>query len=100
MLAGHGGGDSGSVYGYNSKLPPLDVKVRGHYHPEGAEYWLVMSGRIRYPIEKVGVIIAEAGDVVYVPAYTWHAPRWWGDGPSCRLAMNGFPYISHLFDSD
>lgn len=91
-------GTANFIYGYNSKLPPLDEKVRGHYHPEGAEYWLVMSGQIRYPIEKVGVVIAEAGDVVYVPAYTWHAPRWWGEGPSCRLAMNGFPYISHLFD--
>jgi quercetin dioxygenase-like cupin family protein len=93
-------GTANFIYGYNSKLPPLDGKVRGHYHPEGAEYWLILSGQIRYPIEKVGVIIAQAGDVVYVPAYTWHAPRWWGDGPSCRLAMNGFPYISHLFDPD
>jgi len=93
-------GTANFIYGYNSKLPPLDTKVRGHYHPEGAEYWLIMSGQIRYPIEKVGVIIAEEGDVVYVPPFTWHAPRWWGDGPSCRLAMNGFPYIAHLFDPD
>ncbi|MBI4905831.1 MAG: cupin domain-containing protein [Acidobacteria bacterium] len=91
-------GAANFIYGHNSKLPPLDEKARGHYHPEGAEYWLIMSGKIRYPIEKVGVIIAEAGDVVYVPAYTWHFPRWWGDGPSCRLALNGFPYIAHLFD--
>jgi len=93
-------GAANFIYGYNSKLPPLDEKARGHYHPEGAEYWLVMSGLIRYPIEKVGVVIAEPGDVVYVPAFTWHAPRWWGDGPACRLAMNGFPWISHLFDPD
>ncbi|MBM3794187.1 MAG: hypothetical protein FJW31_08965 [Acidobacteria bacterium] len=59
-----------------------------------------MSGQIRYPIEKVGVVITEEVDVMYVPPYTWHAPRWWGHGPSCRLAMNGFPYISHLFDVD
>ncbi|MCC6536345.1 MAG: cupin domain-containing protein [Bryobacterales bacterium] len=93
-------GTANFIYGYNSKLPPVDPKNKGHYHPEGAEYWLIMSGQIRYPIEKVGVVIAEEGDVVYVPPYTWHAPRWWGDGPSCRLAMNGFPYISHLFDVD
>ena len=93
-------GTANFIYGYNSKLPPLNPKARGHYHPEGAEYWLIMSGQIRYPIEKVGVIIAEVGDVVYVPPFTWHAPRWWGDGPSCRLAMNGFPYIAHLFDPD
>lgn len=93
-------GTANFIYGYNSKLPPLDPKNKGHYHPEGAEYWLIMSGQIRYPIEKVGVVIAEEGDVVYVPPFTWHAPRWWGDGPSCRLAMNGYPYIAHLFETD
>jgi mannose-6-phosphate isomerase-like protein (cupin superfamily) len=93
-------GTANFIYGYNSKLPPLNPKVRGHYHPEGAEYWLILSGQIRYPIENVGVVIATEGDVVYVPEHTWHAPRWWGDGPSCRLAMNGFPQIAHLFDPD
>jgi mannose-6-phosphate isomerase-like protein (cupin superfamily) len=91
-------GTANFIYGYNSKLPPLDPNNKGHYHPEGAEFWLIMKGQIRYPIEKVGVVIAEEGDVVYVPPYTFHAPRWWGDGASCRLAMNGFPYISHLFE--
>jgi mannose-6-phosphate isomerase-like protein (cupin superfamily) len=92
-------GTANFIYGYNSKLPPLDPSNKGHYHPEGAEYWLIMRGQIRYPIERVGVVIAEEGDVVYVPPYTWHAPRWWGDGASCRLAMNGFPYISHLVEA-
>jgi mannose-6-phosphate isomerase-like protein (cupin superfamily) len=91
-------GTANFIYGYNSKLPPLDEKNKGHYHPEGAEYWLILKGLIRYPIEKVGVVIAEEGDVVYVPPFTWHAPRWWGDGASCRLAMNGYPDISHLFE--
>ena len=59
-----------------------------------------MKGQIRYPIETVGVIIANEGDVVYVPKFTFHAPRWYGPGPSCRLAMNGFPYISHLFEGE
>lgn len=92
-------GTANFIYGYNSKLPPVDPNNKGHYHPEGAEYWLIMSGKIRYPIEKVGVVIAEEGDVVYVPPFTWHAPRWWGDGASCRLAMNGFPQITHLFEA-
>ena len=92
-------GAANFIYGYNSKLPPLDPKARGHYHPEGAEYWLILKGQIRYPIENVGVIIANEGDVVYVPRHTFHFPRWWGDGPSCRLAMNGFPDISHLFEA-
>lgn len=93
-------GTANFIYGYDSKLPKLDPKQRGHFHPEGAEYWLIMSGQIRYPIEDVGVVIANAGDVVYVPPFTWHAPRWWGPGASCRLAMNGFPQIAHMFDPD
>ncbi len=92
-------GTANFIYGYNSKLPALDPNNKGHWHPEGSEYWLIMKGQIRYPIENVGVVIASEGDVVYVPPSTYHAPRWWGDGASCRLAMNGFPYISHLFEA-
>jgi len=84
------------IYGYNSKMPPLNEKDRGHYHPECAEFWVIMLGQIRYPIEGQGVVIASEGDLVYVPKFTFHAPRWWGEGPSCRLAMNGYARISHL----
>lgn len=84
------------IYGYEKNLPPLDPNFRGHYHPECAEFWLILRGQIRYPIENVGVIIAEEGDVVYVPPFTFHAPRFYGPGPSCRLAMNGYPNIAHI----
>jgi mannose-6-phosphate isomerase-like protein (cupin superfamily) len=87
------------ISGYASDLPPLNEKDRGHYHPDSCEYWLIMQGQVRYPIESVGVVIAEEGDVVYVPPFTFHAPRWWGEGWSTRLAMNGYPNISHLRDA-
>jgi mannose-6-phosphate isomerase-like protein (cupin superfamily) len=87
---------SNIIYGYAKDLPPINPNDRGHYHPECAEFWLVMQGQIRYPIEKVGLIIADEGDVVYVPPFTFHAPRWYGDGPSTRLAFNGYPNIAHL----
>jgi len=90
---------SNIIYGYEKNLPPLNPKDRGHYHPECAEFWLVMAGQIRYPIENVGVIIADEGDVVYVPPFTFHAPRFYGPGPSCRLAINGYPNIAHLRDA-
>ncbi len=45
------------------------------------------------------MFIADAGDVIYVPPFTFHFPRWYGPGPSCRLAMNGFPDIAHLFEA-
>jgi mannose-6-phosphate isomerase-like protein (cupin superfamily) len=93
-------GAANFIYGYEKNLPPVKPGERGHYHPEGAEYWLILAGQIRYAIEGQGVIIAGVGDVVYVPKFTFHLPRWYGPGPSCRLAMNGFPYISHLFDAD
>jgi mannose-6-phosphate isomerase-like protein (cupin superfamily) len=86
---------------YGKKLPPIDDPLKGHFHPEGSEYWLIMKGQIRYAIERVGIVIGNEGDVVYVPRYTYHAPHWWGsDGPSCRLALNGFPDISHMFKAD
>jgi len=86
------------IYGYSSKLPPVNDKDRGHFHPMCAEFWVIMEGQIRYPIEGQGTIVANEGDLVYVPKFTFHAPRWWGDGPSCRLAMNGYPDIAHLRD--
>jgi mannose-6-phosphate isomerase-like protein (cupin superfamily) len=87
------------IYGHEKNLPPINPKDKGHYHPECAEFWLIMSGQIRYPIEGQGVIIANVGDVVYVPPFTFHAPRWYGEGASCRLAMNGYANIAHLFES-
>jgi mannose-6-phosphate isomerase-like protein (cupin superfamily) len=87
------------IYGYEKNLPPLNEKDRGHYHPECAEFWLITAGQIRYPVEGQGVIIAAEGDVVYVPMFTFHAPRFYGEGPSCRLAMNGYPNIAHLYDA-
>jgi oxalate decarboxylase/phosphoglucose isomerase-like protein (cupin superfamily) len=90
---------SNIIYGYAKNLPPINEKDRGHYHPECAEYWLIMQGQIRYAIEEVGVIVADEGDVVYVPPFTFHAPRWHGDGPSTRLALNGYPNIAHLRDA-
>jgi mannose-6-phosphate isomerase-like protein (cupin superfamily) len=92
-------GAANFIYGYEKNLPPIDPNNRGHFHPECAEYWLIMAGQIRYPIEGQGMIIADVGDVVYVPKYTFHLPRWYGPGSSCRLAMNGYPYIAHLFDA-
>ena len=88
------------IYGYEKNLPPLNPKDRGHYHPESSEFWLIMAGQIRYPIEGQGVVIADDGDVVYVPIYTFHAPRFHGPGPSCRLAMNGYPNIAHLREAE
>lgn len=86
------------IYGYEKDLPPIQPGDRGHYHAECGEFWIIMAGQIRYKIEGQEPFIADVGDVVYVPKFTYHLPRFYGPGPSCRLAMNGYPEIGHLFD--
>ena len=71
-----------------SKLPPLDVDT-SHWHAGGAEYWIVLIGQIRFPLENQEIFILNEGDLAYAPAFTRHEPRGWGDGPACRLAMDG-----------
>jgi len=77
------------LYGHEKNLPPLDPADRGHFHAESAEMWLVFSGKIRYSVEGQQPFIASEGDVVYVPAGTWHATRYIGDH-SCRLSITEY----------
>ena len=35
---------------------------KGHYHEEGAEFWLIMLGKIRYKIEGLPEFEAEHGE--------------------------------------
>jgi len=89
---------SNIIYGYEKELPAVKPADRGHYHAECAEFWIILTGQIGYKIEGQAPFIADAGDVVYVPRFTYHLPRFYGTGPSCRLAINGYPEIGHLFD--
>lgn len=93
-------GAANFIYGYEKNLGKLNLADRGHFHTETAEYWLIMSGQIRYRIEGHEVFIAEPGDVVYVPRNRWHLARWYGPGPSTRLAMNGYPNLMHFYDPE
>jgi quercetin dioxygenase-like cupin family protein len=78
------------IYGYEKNLPPLDANDKGHFHAESAEFWLVFAGRIRYAFEGQQPFIASEGDVVYVPAGTWHATRYTGAEPACRLSITEY----------
>jgi mannose-6-phosphate isomerase-like protein (cupin superfamily) len=75
---------------------------KGHFHEEGGEFWLVMLGHIRYNIEGLQPFEAEQWDVVYVPRQTWHYASNGGQQGerSCRLAMNGFPFQAHMYESN
>lgn len=78
------------IYGYEKNLPPLDPADKGHFHPESAEMWLVFAGQIRYAFEGQQPFVASEGDIVYVPANTWHATRFTGDAPACRLSITEY----------
>ena len=78
------------LYGHEKNLPPLDPKDKGHFHAESAEFWLVFTGQIRYAFEGQAPFVASEGDVVYVPAGTWHATRYTGPQPSCRLSITEY----------
>lgn len=78
------------IYGYEKNMPPLDPADKGHFHAESAEAWLVFTGKIRYAFEGQPPFIASEGDVVYVPSNTWHATRFIGEAPSCRLSITEY----------
>jgi quercetin dioxygenase-like cupin family protein len=78
------------LYGHEKNLPPLDPADKGHFHAESAEFWLVFAGKIRYAFEGQEPFIASEGDVVYVPAGTWHATRYTGPDPACRLSITEY----------
>ncbi len=78
------------IYGRESALPPLDPADKGHFHAESAEFWLVFAGQIRYAFEGQQPFVASEGDVVYVPANTWHATRFNGPEPACRLSITEY----------
>ena len=78
------------LYGHEKNMPPLDPTDKGHFHAESAEAWLVFTGKIRYAFEGQEPFVASEGDVVYVPAATWHATRYTGPDPSCRLSITEY----------
>jgi quercetin dioxygenase-like cupin family protein len=78
------------IYGYEKNLPPFDPNDKGHFHAESAEFWLVFAGQIRYAFEGQQTFVASVGDVVYVPAGTWHATRYTGADPACRLSITEY----------
>jgi quercetin dioxygenase-like cupin family protein len=78
------------IYGYEKNLPPFDANDKGHFHAESAEMWLVFAGQIRYAFEGQAPFVASEGDIVYVPANTWHATRFSGEAPACRLSITEY----------
>ncbi len=85
-----------AIWGYEKNLPAYNPNDKGHFHVGTAEWWVIMKGQIRHNIETVGDFTSNEGDIVYAPASTWHATRFAGPGPSCRLAISAYQFTSLL----
>jgi mannose-6-phosphate isomerase-like protein (cupin superfamily) len=81
-------------------IPPPPLTNKGHFHPESAEFWFILLGKIRYNIEGLKVFEADQGDIVYVPKQRFHLASFAGDADSCRLAMNGYTDLSHSYEAE
>lgn len=90
---------SNIIFGDAATQKPVADSEKGHFHPECAEFWFILLGRMEYKMEGAGMIYADQGDIVYAPRMHWHRPRFSGNGPACRLAMNGFQDIAHMFEA-
>jgi mannose-6-phosphate isomerase-like protein (cupin superfamily) len=86
------------IYGYERDSPPPGPEAKGHWHPECAEVWFVMTGQIKFKIEGQPTFIGDKGDIVYAPRFMWHLATFAGPGPSCRFAMTGYPGVTHFFE--
>ena len=57
-------------------VPTPPATNLGHFHIDNDEFWFILEGRCDYLIEKVGLITADAGDIVFVPPGRWHRASW------------------------
>jgi len=90
---------SNIIFGDPKTQRPVSDAEKGHFHPECAEFWFILLGKMEYKMEGAGMIYADQGDIVYAPRMHWHRPRFAGDQPACRLAMNGYQDIAHMFEA-
>jgi mannose-6-phosphate isomerase-like protein (cupin superfamily) len=89
--AGGRGGRGGRGGADGEAASPAPGGVFGHMHPGMAEWWIVQSGHIDGRFEN-GVFGGEEGDILYVPANTWHQMSASGPGLSTRLAISPYAF--------
>lgn len=81
-------------------VPTLPAGNKGHFHIGDDEFWFILEGRIDYQIEGVGLLTADAGDVVYAPPGRFHRASFAAGQMDTRLAFNVSPNLFHNFAAD
>jgi mannose-6-phosphate isomerase-like protein (cupin superfamily) len=85
------------IIGDPKKQAPVTDANGGHFHEESPEFWIILLGKMEYKIGSLPIFVADQGDIVYAPAQTWHRARFAGTELACRLAMNGYQDLLHLY---
>ena len=86
------------IRGQGTPTPP--ASNLGHFHIGHEEFWFIMEGKCDYQIEGVGLLTANAGDVVLAPPGRWHRASWANGQMDTRVAFNPSPLLFHNFAED
>lgn len=81
-------------------VPTPPSTNRGHFHINTDEFWFVPEGKIDYLIEGVGLITANAGDIVYATPGRYHRASFAAGQMDTRLAFNRSPTLQHNYAED
>jgi mannose-6-phosphate isomerase-like protein (cupin superfamily) len=78
-------------------VPTPPETNRGHFHIGNDEFWFILEGKCDYLIEGIGLLTADAGDIVFVPPSRWHRASWHEGQMDTRLSFNTRPSMLHNF---
>jgi mannose-6-phosphate isomerase-like protein (cupin superfamily) len=81
-------------------VPTPPSTNRGHFHVNTDEFWFIPEGKIDYLIEGVGLITANAGDIVYATPGRYHRASFAAGQIDTRLAFNRSPTLQHNYAED
>lgn len=81
-------------------VPTPPPSNRGHFHIGDDEFWFILEGKCDYLIEDVGLLTADAGDIVFVPPGRFHRASWAAGQTDTRLSFNVSPLLFHNFGED
>ncbi|HEY4076062.1 MAG TPA: hypothetical protein VGM26_03940 [Rhizomicrobium sp.] len=81
-------------------VPTPPASNVGHFHLGDDEFWFILEGKCDYLIEGVGLLSANAGDIVFVPPGRFHRASWANGQMDTRLSFNVSPNLFHNFAED
>jgi mannose-6-phosphate isomerase-like protein (cupin superfamily) len=86
------------IRGMGVAIPPDSNK--GHFHIGNDEFWFILEGKIAYQFEGVGLVVAQAGDLVLARPGRWHRASFAPGQVDTRLAFNRSPTMLHNYTED